>query len=206
MTKTIKQPKPGSKEAQSRALREAAANASTPAKSKRTVRGRDPSPALAAAVTAAIGHAPVNAPKPKKAPKPFFDPNSKSVRAMAEDMRTGASLKKARAKEAKAKKAARKAKGASKTRTPRKPAVKPKAAPRPSAGPAQPLPAVREGSKVAEVGKLLLRAEGCTTKEVLSVTQWPSVSMPAQAKALSLTLRTEKEGRATRYFGSVTPV
>lgn len=61
---------------------------------------------------------------------------------------------------------------------------------------------VRAGSKLAMIAGLLTRPEGCITKDVLEATGWPAVSMPQQAKAAGLTLRTEKEGRVTRYFGA----
>jgi hypothetical protein len=48
---------------------------------------------------------------------------------------------------------------------------------------------------------LLTREGGCTTRDILDATGWPSVSVPSIAEASGLTLRTEKEGRTTRYFG-----
>jgi hypothetical protein len=57
-------------------------------------------------------------------------------------------------------------------------------------------------TKTALVGELLTRKEGCTTADVLALTGWPSVSLPAQAKACGLTLRKEKVGSVTRYWGS----
>jgi hypothetical protein len=56
-------------------------------------------------------------------------------------------------------------------------------------------------SKTAAVGRLLRRKSGTTTAEVLALTGWPSVSMPAAAKACGLTLRKEKNGRIIRYYG-----
>ena len=57
-------------------------------------------------------------------------------------------------------------------------------------------------SKVEIIAQLLKRPNGCTTAEVLEKTGWPSVSMPAQAKAAGLSLRKHKEkGQVTRYFG-----
>jgi U3 small nucleolar RNA-associated protein 14 len=57
-------------------------------------------------------------------------------------------------------------------------------------------------TKTAQVKVLLLRENGCTTADVLEATGWPSVSMPAMAKNLGLTLRKEKEeGKVTRYYG-----
>jgi hypothetical protein len=49
---------------------------------------------------------------------------------------------------------------------------------------------------------LLLRAEGCTAKDILEATEWPAVSVPAIARASGITLRQEKDGRTTRYFGT----
>jgi len=57
-------------------------------------------------------------------------------------------------------------------------------------------------TKNAMVGELLARPEGCTTADILAATGWPSVSVPAQAKAVGLTLRKEKDGKVTRYWGS----
>lgn len=63
---------------------------------------------------------------------------------------------------------------------------------------------VRAGSKAEMVGLLLLREEGCTKSEVLAATGWPSVSMPAQARAVGLTLVKEKDkGKPTRYWGEL---
>jgi hypothetical protein len=62
---------------------------------------------------------------------------------------------------------------------------------------------VREGkSKKEIVGDLLMRAEGCTTKDILEATGWPAVSVPAQAKVVGLKLRKEKVDEVTRYWGS----
>lgn len=58
-------------------------------------------------------------------------------------------------------------------------------------------------SKTAMVGEMLLRPNGCTAAEVMAACNWPSVSMPQQAKAAGLTLRKEKvAGEPTRYYGS----
>ncbi len=58
---------------------------------------------------------------------------------------------------------------------------------------------VRAGSKLAMIAELLKRTNGCTTKDVLAATGWPSVSMPATAKAAGLTLKKEKVEGVTRY-------
>lgn len=61
----------------------------------------------------------------------------------------------------------------------------------------------REGkSKTQIVADLLLRHEGCTRKDILAATGWPSVSVDAQAKASGLKLHKVKEGRTTTYFGA----
>lgn len=58
---------------------------------------------------------------------------------------------------------------------------------------------VRPGSKLEAIVGLLKRKQGCTTKDVLSATGWPSVSMPQQAKAAGLKLKKEKVEGVTRY-------
>jgi hypothetical protein len=59
------------------------------------------------------------------------------------------------------------------------------------------------GEKTLAISELLSRVSGCTAKEVLAATGWPSVSMPAMAKACGLKLRKDKvKGQITRYFGS----
>lgn len=63
---------------------------------------------------------------------------------------------------------------------------------------------VRPGSKLEQVVKLLQRASGCTSKDVLKATGWPSVSMPQQAKAAGITLETEKIDGVTHYWDKAT--
>lgn len=58
---------------------------------------------------------------------------------------------------------------------------------------------VRPGSKLEIVVGLLTRAQGCTAKDILKATEWPSVSVPQQAKAAGLKLVKEKDGKVTRY-------
>jgi len=57
----------------------------------------------------------------------------------------------------------------------------------------------KKESKVDTIAALLKRKEGCTTADVLKATGWPSVSMPAQAKAAGLKLKKDKDGKVTRY-------
>ena len=58
----------------------------------------------------------------------------------------------------------------------------------------------RPGTKTAAVAELLTRKEGCTAKEIMDLCHWPSVSVPQQARAAGLKLRSKKEGRITRYW------
>ena len=60
----------------------------------------------------------------------------------------------------------------------------------------------RKGSKLEAISKMLHRKNGCTAREVMESCQWPAVSMPQQAQALGIKLRTEKDGRATRYWAA----
>jgi hypothetical protein len=57
-------------------------------------------------------------------------------------------------------------------------------------------------SKAAKIAEMLLRKEGCSAKEVLKATGWPTVSMPAQAKMVGLKLKKEKTDSGLRYYGS----
>jgi hypothetical protein len=106
--------------------------------------------------------------------------------------------KPAKAKAApKAPKAPQKAKGAPKA--PKAKVTKAKAEKRTS----EPRKAAAGGAKnkVALIGELLRRKQGCTREDVLAATGWPSVSMPQQARALGVELRKVKnEGEVTRYF------
>lgn len=61
----------------------------------------------------------------------------------------------------------------------------------------------RAGSKTAIVAGLLTRAKGCTTADILAACNWPSVSVPAMAKAAGLRLEKKKEGKTTRYWGTL---
>lgn len=62
--------------------------------------------------------------------------------------------------------------------------------------------APKVGSKLAKIEKLLRREEGCTAADVLKACNWPAVSMPQQARALGVRLKTAKEGRITRYWAA----
>lgn len=83
-------------------------------------------------------------------------------------------------------------KTAAKKKAPAKPASakKPRAAKPANGG---------EKSKTQIAADLIRREGGCTTKDILKATGWPTVSVPAIAKAAGLTLKKEKVGRETRY-------
>lgn len=57
-------------------------------------------------------------------------------------------------------------------------------------------------TKREKAAALLMRETGATAREILDETGWPAVSVPAIAKASGLTLRQEKDGKATRYYGA----
>lgn len=59
----------------------------------------------------------------------------------------------------------------------------------------------RGPSKLGVISELLQRPEGATSKELLDATNWPSISVPASAKAAGLELRKEKVDGKTRYYG-----
>jgi hypothetical protein len=76
-------------------------------------------------------------------------------------------------------------------------------APRKAAGAVPAKKAAKHGSKLHAVAALLKRAKGCTAAECMAATGWPSISMPAMAKAAGLKLKKVKEkGEPTRYWGS----
>lgn len=60
----------------------------------------------------------------------------------------------------------------------------------------------RASNKSAKVAQFLTRPEGCTNKEVLKALGWPTISMPAMAKAQGLKLRKEKTDDGMRYYGT----
>jgi hypothetical protein len=59
----------------------------------------------------------------------------------------------------------------------------------------------REGGKRDVLAGLLLRPEGATRADLLEASGWPAISVPALARSAGITLRTEKEGPALRYYG-----
>lgn len=60
----------------------------------------------------------------------------------------------------------------------------------------------RGPNKRERAAGLLTRPGGATAREILDVTGWPAVSVPALAKASRVTLRQEKDGKVTRYYGT----
>lgn len=74
---------------------------------------------------------------------------------------------------------------------------------KPSTDPVDKSFTVRPGSKLAIVVGLLTREGGCTAKEILEQCGWPTVSVPQQARAAGLSLRKVKDGKVSRYFGTV---
>lgn len=63
-------------------------------------------------------------------------------------------------------------------------------------------PVIRPGSKLEIVVGLLTRPEGCTAEEITTACNWPTVSVPQQARAAGLTLRKEKDGKISRYWAT----
>ena len=58
----------------------------------------------------------------------------------------------------------------------------------------------RPGSKAHKIGEMLLRPEGVTGVEICTAMGWPSVSVPAQAKAAGLEITSQRTGRVVRYW------
>lgn len=148
-------------------------------------------------------------PKDLKVPTKDEDPATKALRkelAKAEEQKKAARLARLRElkeqhKPKEADMATKKSKTSKKTaaanaRKPAKGAAKPQkaasSAPKAEGG-------IRPGSKLEIIARLLRRPEGCTTADVLKATEWPSVSMPQQAKAAGITLVKEKKDGVTVY-------
>jgi hypothetical protein len=58
----------------------------------------------------------------------------------------------------------------------------------------------RRGSKAYTIGEMLLRPEGVTGREIMAAVNWPSVSIPQQAKMCGIEFTTQRTGREVRYF------
>lgn len=121
----------------------------------------------------------------RKVPKPEQEttmkkPVKKTARKTAKTTRKATATRKPAAKKARS---ARKG-----------PASKPRAA---SSAPAT-AKAIRPGSKLETIAGLLTRPEGCTTADVMTACDWPSVSMPQQAEAAGLKLVKDPQKRDGR--------
>ena len=62
-----------------------------------------------------------------------------------------------------------------------------------------PINTARPGSKAHQIGEMLLRPEGATGPEICAAMGWPSVSVPAQARAAGLEVYSSRMGRVVRY-------
>lgn len=58
----------------------------------------------------------------------------------------------------------------------------------------------RAGTKSHLIGQMMLRPEGVTGREAIAAANWPSVSLPQQARACGLSFTTQRTGREVRYF------
>jgi len=56
-------------------------------------------------------------------------------------------------------------------------------------------------TKAQQIAKLLLRPQGCTRKDIMTLTGWTSVSVDQQAKSAGLSLKKEGKYGSTRYYG-----
>jgi hypothetical protein len=61
----------------------------------------------------------------------------------------------------------------------------------------------RPGSKAHRIGEMLLRSTGATRSEICREMNWPSCSVPAQARAAGLTVTSQRTGREVRYFAVI---
>jgi hypothetical protein len=69
-----------------------------------------------------------------------------------------------------------------------------------SAAPAAPLNSARPGSKVYQIGQMMLRPEGVTGTEAMAATGWAAVAMPRMARRCGLAFTTQRTGNELRYF------
>jgi len=61
----------------------------------------------------------------------------------------------------------------------------------------------RPGSKAHQIGEMLLRPQGVSGTEIRSQMNWPSVSIPQQARACGIAYTTVRTGREVRYYARV---
>ena len=58
----------------------------------------------------------------------------------------------------------------------------------------------RRGTKAHRIGEMLLRQEGASGPEICREMGWPSVSVPAQARAAGIDVISQRMGREVRYY------
>lgn len=58
----------------------------------------------------------------------------------------------------------------------------------------------RYGTKSWVIGNMMMRPEGVTAAEAMEAVNWPSVSLPQQARICGLDFTTQRMGRTIRYF------
>jgi hypothetical protein len=63
-------------------------------------------------------------------------------------------------------------------------------------------PPINGKNKTQAVAALMRRSKGVTREEVLALTQWPSVSLQAVAKAAGVKLRVDNKERPYRYHAA----
>jgi hypothetical protein len=66
----------------------------------------------------------------------------------------------------------------------------------------QPMNSARRGTKAHRIGEMLLRPEGVTGREIMAEMNWPSVSVPAQARAAGIAVVSQRTGREVRYYAA----
>ena len=137
--------------------------------------------------------------KAAKAPKKAV----KETKAKAKAKAKAAKAPKKAIKETKAKAAKAPKKAIKETKAPKK-AIKETKAPKKAIKETKAKAAKPNGkTKIAMIGNLLNRKDGCTRKDVLEATGWPSVSLQQRARELGVKLRKDKQsGQPTRYFAA----
>ena len=135
--------------------------------------------------------------KAAKAPKKAVKETKAKAKAKA------AKAPKKAIKETKAKAAKAPKKAIKETKAPKK-AIKETKAPKKAIKETKAKAAKPNGkTKIAMIGNLLNRKDGCTRKDVLEATGWPSVSLQQRARELGVKLRKDKQsGQPTRYFAA----
>ena len=129
--------------------------------------------------------------------------DAKAAKAPKKAVKETKAKAKAKAKAAKAPKKAIKETKAKAAKAPKK-AIKETKAPKKAIKETKAKAAKPNGkTKIAMIGNLLNRKDGCTRKDVLEATGWPSVSLQQRARELGVKLRKDKQsGQPTRYFAA----